>query len=173
MKIKNKEDLARQAVEYYLKTGEYLKVDNPPEAWKKPAACFVTIYLNGQLRGCIGSVEAYQPLAKDIINNAVSAAFSDWRFGPVTQDELPNLEYEVSVLSPLKKVKILSLVKLKKDKPGVVLENSGHRAIYLPQVWEQLPAPESFLESLCQKAGLSTDAWYEPTTNFWTFTISH
>jgi AmmeMemoRadiSam system protein A len=176
MKIKTKEDLARQAVAYYLQTGKYLDEDlEIPPGWQKRGACFVTLTLDGQLRGCIGNLEANQPLYREIIQNAIAAAVSDWRFPPVSLAELPRLEFEVSVLSPLKKLprpspeKLLSF--LARTKPGLVLENKGKKAVYLPSVWEQLADPEEFLRSLALKAGLDPDDWRERSARFWIFKV--
>ena len=127
---------------------------------EKDGAAFVTLTTgsNDQLRGCIGSLSAYQPLYKDIIANAQSAALRDPRFNPLSLDELEKIKVEVSILSepqPLLYHSIEDLrEKIRPDIDGVVLEYNGYRATYLPQVWEQLPLFDSFFASLCQKAGL-------------------
>jgi AmmeMemoRadiSam system protein A len=123
-------------------------------------AAFVTLTINpnDQLRGCIGSLSAYQPLYKDIIANAQSAALRDPRFRPLSLGELSEVKVEVSILSEPKSLLYTTMEDLKtKIRPnvdGVVLEYADFRATYLPQVWEQLPQFDSFFESLCQKAGL-------------------
>ncbi|MEA3492081.1 MAG: AmmeMemoRadiSam system protein A [Campylobacterota bacterium] len=128
---------------------------------KENGAVFVTLTKspNDQLRGCIGSLTAYQPLYKDIISNAESAALRDPRFRPLSKDELGEIKIEVSILSEPKPLLYRDTEDLRrKIKPaidGVVLEYGGYRATYLPQVWEQLPQFDSFFASLCQKAGLA------------------
>ncbi|MCX6816632.1 MAG: AmmeMemoRadiSam system protein A [Candidatus Beckwithbacteria bacterium] len=167
----NNEELAFRAISHYLKTEQVLEIKP-----KKPVgACFVTLYINGRLRGCIGTPEAFEPLEKNIIRNAIEAATADWRFNPVTQDELPRLTLEVSVLTPLKpyhpKSTASLLSFLSKDKPGLVIEQSGKRALFLPQVWKELPEPKEFVTQLCLKAGLSPTAWQDKNTEFFIFTL--
>jgi AmmeMemoRadiSam system protein A len=140
-------------------------LDPPPtERLKEPGASFVTLHtVTGALRGCIGSLIARRALIDDVHANALAAAFHDPRFPPVTPEELPNLVVEVSVLShpePLKYKGPKDLIaKLRPNVDGVVLQKGMHRATFLPQVWEQLATPETFLGHLCQKAGLPPDAW--------------
>ena len=128
---------------------------------KQNAAAFVTLTTgdNDQLRGCIGSLEAYRPLYKDIISNAQAAALRDPRFNPLTLEELNHIKIEVSILTEPEVLTYTDAKDLKKKlvplRDGVVLRHNGYHATYLPQVWEQLPAFEPFIESLCQKAGLS------------------
>ena len=127
---------------------------------KEPGAAFVTINKrpNNQLRGCIGSLQAYRPLYKDIIANAQAAALNDPRFPPLKPEELKDIKIEVSILSEPKPLPYKDKEDLKKKivpyKDGVVLKLGSHQATYLPQVWEQLPDFDLFFSSLCQKAGL-------------------
>lgn len=130
---------------------------------KENAAVFVTVNKgsNNQLRGCIGTLEAYRPLYKDIISNAQSAALHDKRFKPLQVDELKDINLEVSVLS---KPKVLSYknsadlkMKIKPFQDGIILKLNKKRATYLPSVWEQLNSFEDFFASLCLKANLETD----------------
>jgi len=130
---------------------------------KKNAAVFVTLNQKEThtLRGCIGTLEAYQPLYKDIIKNAQYAALKDSRFKPLTASEFKDIEIEVSVLSETKILNYTNLSDLKnKITPyhdGVVLKFKDKQATYLPQVWEQLPTFHTFFESLCMKAGLPSN----------------
>jgi AmmeMemoRadiSam system protein A len=134
---------------------------------KKNAATFVTLTTgtDDQLRGCIGSLEAYRPLYKDIIFNAQSSALRDPRFQPLTLKELENIKIEVSILSEPQVLHYRDKKDLKTKliplRDGIVLRHKGKHATYLPQVWEQLPTFEPFFESLCQKAGLPTDCLKE------------
>jgi AmmeMemoRadiSam system protein A len=127
------------------------------------AATFVTLTRHGQLRGCIGSLEAHRPLGEDVAANALAAAFHDPRFPPLGQDELADTRVEVSLLSPLEPVEFRdeadASAKLRPGIDGVVLEYGHHRGTFLPQVWEQLPEPERFLAHLKVKAGLPPGFW--------------
>jgi AmmeMemoRadiSam system protein A len=130
---------------------------------KREGAAFVTLTKGKErrLRGCIGSLEAWRPLYKDVISNARSAALEDERFAPLTKEELPEIRIEVSVLTEPEEIRYTDPEDLKrKIKPGrdgVILRHWFHRATYLPQVWEQLQTFNAFFSSLCEKAGLSPD----------------
>jgi AmmeMemoRadiSam system protein A len=128
-----------------------------------PAATFVTLKQGGELRGCIGSLKARYPLMDDLQNNAISAAFHDPRFPPLSKDELDQTEIEVSLLSEPEPVTFSdeadALSQLKPDIDGIIFECGGYRSTFLPQVWEKLPSPELFMAHLKQKAGLAPDFW--------------
>jgi len=155
------QSLAEQAVESYVKYGEVLQEEDVPEALKRKRACFVTINKAGDLRGCIGTLEPVDALYKSIIRNAISAAVNDYRFYPVTEEELPFLKYEVTVLSRPKEITYSNKSELfeKIDNKGVIIKKGFYTAVYLPQVWEQFKSKEEFLSSLCQKAGMSPNEW--------------
>jgi AmmeMemoRadiSam system protein A len=155
--------LAKAAIAVALGLNSSFDVEKMLEKYpdlKKNGAAFVTLTEgpSDQLRGCIGSLTAYQPLYKDIIANAQSAALRDPRFNPLTLDELDKIKIEVSVLTEPKPLEYRDVEDLrKKIRPGidgVVLELDGYRSTYLPSVWEQLPDFDSFFTTLCQKAGL-------------------
>lgn len=134
------------------------------EPWlAEPGATFVTLMKDGELRGCVGSLEPHRPLAEDVASNARAAAFRDIRFPPLTKEELPGLDIEVSLLGPAVPLTFASqaeaLAKLRPFRDGVILDYRGARATFLPQVWEQLPEPVRFLAHLKQKAGLAFDFW--------------
>jgi AmmeMemoRadiSam system protein A len=136
-------------------------------------ATFVTLNLKGKpkgasLRGCIGSILPYRPMIDDVVENAKSAAFKDPRFPPLTPEEFPLVEIEVSVLTIPQKVEYDSIADLKQKiepfKDGVILQLGNHQATFLPAVWEQLPLFELFFAHLCNKAGLPGDClMYHPT----------
>ena len=130
---------------------------------REPGATFVTLMRNNDLRGCIGSLEPKRALADDVQENALGAAFRDPRFKPLTAAEWVDTSVEVSVLSALQPIALESeqavLRSLRPGVDGVVLEFGHHRGTFLPQVWEQLPAPEAFLMNLKRKAGLPPDFW--------------
>ncbi|MBI5579884.1 MAG: AmmeMemoRadiSam system protein B [Deltaproteobacteria bacterium] len=124
---------------------------------------FVTLKQNGRLRGCIGSLSASDPLAEGVRRNAISAAFHDPRFSPLTEKELGQVEIEVSVLTEPQPLPFSDpahlLRRLRPDVDGVIIRQGYASATFLPQVWEQLPQKEDFLGHLCLKAGLPRDAW--------------
>lgn len=140
-----------------------INLDDFPESLRPPGASFVTLKRNGQLRGCIGSAQAYRPLAQDVAENAVSSAFRDRRFKVLTAAELDGLDLSISVLSPSSPMTISSeqdlLEQLRPGIDGLIIEDSGHRALFLPSVWEQLPKPNQFLGHLKAKAGMAVDHW--------------
>jgi AmmeMemoRadiSam system protein A len=134
----------------------------PRPVWlDEPAATFVTLTLHGQLRGCIGSLEARRSLYDDVTHNASAAAFGDPRFPPLASDELSAVRVEVSVLTVPQPLQFSSeadaLRRLRPGIDGVILEYGGRRATLLPQVWEQFPKPHDFMALLKQKAGLPAD----------------
>lgn len=140
---------------------EQLAQDKP---WlQEKAACFVTLTQNGQLRGCIGTLEAHRSLLEDVIHNASAAAFYDTRFSPLGRDELDITEIEVSLLSTMQPLKFSSeqdaLAQLRPGIDGVLLESGLHRGTFLPQVWQQLPDKKDFMTHLKNKAGLASDFW--------------
>ena len=124
----------------------------------EPGAVFVTLNEHHQLRGCIGSIIAHQPLIDDLIANARSAAFGDPRFAPLRPEEFEAIELEVSLLTPPEPVTYRDTDELRHlIRPGidgVILKLGTHQATYLPSVWEQLPEFDVFFSTLCQKAGL-------------------
>lgn len=146
---------------------EELGLKKPPfvgAPWlQEPGETFVTLHLNGQLRGCIGSLSANRPLREDVADNARAAAFHDARFEPLSRSEFDQIDLEVSLLSPLEPIPVESqaqlLTRLRPGVDGVVLEYGRWRGVFLPQVWDQLPDPETFLAHLKQKAGLRPDFW--------------
>lgn len=131
----------------------------------KPGATFVTLTQWGELRGCIGSLQACDPLIEDVSNNAVSAALYDPRFLPLAADELDTVNLEVSLLSELQPLGFTSeadaLAQLRPDIDGIVFEYGPYRSTFLPQVWESLPQPQQFLARLKSKARLSENFWAE------------
>lgn len=130
---------------------------------REPGATFVTINKGGGLRGCIGSLGAHRPLLDDVKHNARAAAFLDPRFGPVSLREFDQIAVEVSLLSVPEPMTFTdeadALRQLRPHADGVILEHSGHRATFLPQVWESLPTPAAFISHLKQKAGLPDAFW--------------
>lgn len=141
-----------------------MRMNDGDKIWlSRPGATFVTLTQHGELRGCIGSLQACDPLIDDVSNNAVSAAVRDPRFMPLTADELDSVSVEVSLLSELQPLKFTSeddvLAQLHPEIDGVVFEYGPYRSTFLPQVWESLPQPSQFLAKLKSKARLPEDFW--------------
>ncbi|MDW7771496.1 MAG: AmmeMemoRadiSam system protein A [Desulfobulbaceae bacterium] len=159
--------LARQTIEEHLG----MKPENPvaPELLADPAlqekrAVFVTLNKRGQLRGCIGCFTATESIVEGIKRHALNAAFNDYRFSPVTREEVPNLEIDISLLTEPQPLSYRDsedlLHKLRPKIDGVILKHpTGASATFLPQVWEQLPSTPLFLGHLCRKAGLAETEW--------------
>jgi hypothetical protein len=128
-------------------------------------ACFVTLTQDGQLRGCIGTLEARRTLLADVKENAVAAAVRDPRFAPLTAGELERTDIEVSLLSPMQALRFdteaQALTQLRPGIDGVVLEFERYRSTFLPQVWAQLPTASEFMAQLKRKAGLPPHFWSE------------
>lgn len=124
-------------------------------------ACFVTLKKNDKLRGCIGSIIAHRPLIVDLVHHAADAAFNDYRFPPLQEDELDNLKISISLLSEPKPIAFKDeedlLNKIVPYQDGIIIKDKNYQAVYLPSVWEELPNKKAFLNSLKVKAGLPYD----------------
>ncbi|ARN81600.1 AmmeMemoRadiSam system protein A [Methylocystis bryophila] len=153
-------DLARRAIcgESSSQPSEKL----PPE-FGRAGASFVTLHRAGSLRGCCGSVSARRPLVEDIKANAVRSAFSDPRFAPLQRLEWGTLSLTVTLLSPLEPMRFEGeadlLSQLQPHRDGLLIEDAGRQAIFLPAVWEMLNEKEEFLAHLKAKAGLAQGHW--------------
>lgn len=154
-------DIARAAIASRL--NRPFAADESAPWLSEPGACFVTLTINGNLRGCIGSLEPYRPLREDLKENACAAAFRDPRFPPLTGTELDAVRVEVSLLSPVSPISFRdeadAVAQLRPGTDGVLLEFRGHRGTFLPQVWDQLPDRREFFAHLKMKAGLSPQFW--------------
>jgi AmmeMemoRadiSam system protein A len=126
-------------------------------------ATFVTLRKGGQLRGCIGGLEAHRPLVVDIAVSAFAAAFRDTRFSPVGEKELDELSLHISILAPLEKIAVADQQELERTlRPGVdglLLRAGSKRGTFLPSVWDNVSGPRQFIENLKQKAGLAVGMW--------------
>jgi AmmeMemoRadiSam system protein A len=124
---------------------------------------FVSLHKQGQLRGCIGTIEPVSSVQEALLENARAAAFRDSRFAPLKQDEFDDVDIEISILSPPRVLEYEDSEQLSRllvpNRDGVVLKKGMRRATFLPQVWEQLPIVAQFLSHLCMKADLPSDAW--------------
>ena len=162
-------EIARKAIadELGLKMGE---IDAPGnlsseelQLLKEKRGVFVTLEIDGKLRGCIGNIMPVWPLMDAVKRNAQAAAFEDPRFDPLSRCEFEEFEIEISILSLPSKLQYKDaddlLAKLKPMRDGVILKKGYYEATYLPQVWEEIADKETFLGSLCMKAGLNMDEW--------------
>lgn len=169
--------LARASVEAYVRTGSL--IDPPADLLERfpilreERSCFVTLRARDDLRGCIGSLEPRRSLLDDVRHNAVSAAVHDSRFRPVTEPELRELTYSISVLTLPRRLEGVAVNDLPAymalHKPGVVIENQGRRSTFLPSVWEELPDATQFLSRLCRKQGAAGTCWRDPSAKISTY----
>jgi uncharacterized protein len=158
-------ELARTSLEAAVQGKDLppLELDKLPQRFQQKGATFITLTRLGELRGCIGTLEAYQPLAEDIREHAVAAALNDHRFPPVRPEELDQIHIEISRLT--EPVELIYddpqdlIAKLQPGIDGVVLRDGWRRATFLPQVWEKLPDPAEFLDHLCYKMGADPGLW--------------
>ena len=131
--------------------------------FSKRRGTFVTLTIDGGLRGCIGHIIAQESMIEGIRINALNAAFRDPRFRPLSRKEWPKVKIEISILTDPKALSYSDaddlLDKLRPDVDGVIIKKGFNQATFLPQVWEQLPNKAEFLTHLCSKAGLGGDAW--------------
>lgn len=158
--------LARRSIRHGLDTGHPGGIDtDAPASLHSHGAAFVTLHEHGQLRGCIGSLQAYRPLLEDVAEHAFDAAFRDPRFPPVQADEFDALRIHIEVLNPAEAIRFRDeadlLSQLRPGIDGLVLSEGRHKGTFLPTVWESLPDPASFFGQLKRKAGLPADYWSE------------
>ena len=170
-------DIAREAIRGHFSE----ELPRPPQLdlyGKKllqPGACFVTLEVDGQLQGCLGSVSANSPLVLEVHNKARASAYQDHRFMPLTEEQLDQLMIEISVLSEPEVLAVDSeqalIEYLENNKVGVVLSDNHSQALFLPQVWEQLKSPKEFIRHLKSKAGWNAVYW-SPSMEVKTFTVT-
>lgn len=163
--------IARGSIEHYLENRDLKPIKYNDQELTTPAAVFVTLTKNGMLRGCIGTTVPQAPLCDAVNEMAVSAAFQDYRFPKVSQNELKDIHIEISILSPMRRV--TNPDEIKPHVHGVVVKGRNNRGgLFLPQVWEHFEDKEGFMSELCyQKAGLSRNAWKDPETELYIFTV--
>lgn len=157
--------VARRAIEHGLTSGRPLTV-SPSEYHpdlKTVRASFVTLHRSGELRGCIGHLEAVQPLVVDVAENAYAAAFRDPRFRPLTATEWPGVDVHLSLLTAPEPIQFgdeADLIRqIRPGEDGLILKDGPNRGTFLPSVWESLPDPVDFLVHLKHKAGLAANHW--------------
>ena len=163
-------EIARKTLEDYLGKGEAEKIKEDDPALNEEMGAFVTLHKSGELRGCIGSMIGKGPLYLTIQNMAIAAATQDPRFPSVTKGELKDIDIEISVLSPMKKIDDPS--KITMGKHGVLIQSGFRSGVFLPQVatetgWDR----DTFMNNLCaHKAGLPADAWKKGKCEIFIFT---
>lgn len=145
--------------------------------FQKSCGTFVTLKINGQLRGCIGNLSSNDSLLSGVRRNTINAAFHDPRFAPLSASELDRIEIEISILTEPKPLNYRNttdlLEKLRPKVDGVTICLGHASATFLPQVWEQLPEPQDFLTHLCMKAGLAADAWKNRKLDVSTYQVQY
>ncbi len=161
--------VARTSIESAVCHGPAATLSPIPASLQCPSGAFVTLHCEGELRGCIGYIEAQKPLVETVQEAAMRAALDDYRFPPVTPGEVSRLDIEISVLSPLRAVGTIEAISV--GTHGLIVESRHHRGLLLPQVpveqgWDR----ETFLSQTCRKAGLPPTAWREPGVKLFTFT---
>lgn len=159
--------IAREAIEYSLKAKPLPPLDKAllTPRLLEDGASFVTLTIHSGLRGCIGALEAYQPLVQDVREHAIAAAFEDPRFPPLSENEFGRVKIEISRLTAAHELDYSTsddlLQKLHPHVDGVILKHGPRRATFLPQVWEKIPDPAEFLDQLCYKMGSRPGLWRE------------
>ncbi|MFQ6084226.1 MAG: AmmeMemoRadiSam system protein A [Candidatus Aminicenantia bacterium] len=153
-------NLAREAIKHYLETGEKVRVKVEDEVLREKRGAFVTLKVEDELRGCIGYPLPYKSLYQTIIDTAISAATSDFRFTPLSLSELEKTKIEVSVLSLPQPISDFKQIEI--GKHGIIISKGSFQGLLLPQVpvecnWDL----ETYLSHGCLKAGLSPDEWKE------------
>lgn len=157
--------IAKDSIECGLKHNMPMNIhmDDYSQHLRDKRSCFVTLHKNSRLRGCVGSLVATLPLVVDVTMNAFKAAFQDPRFHPLTVNEFSHITLDISVLSQPEPLLVSSeadlLSKLRPGTDGLILSDRGHRATFLPSVWQQIPNPTDFVMHLKNKAGWPSDYW--------------
>ncbi len=160
--------IARTAIEYAATMKKLPDVEIKSDVLKEKRGAFVSLHRHGNLRGCIGYIHPSKPLYQTVQEMAIAAAFNDPRFGPVSHNELDDLDIEISVLTPMKKIEDIKEIEI--GKHGLYIINKHHHGLLLPQVatnygWNK----KTFLEQTCMKAGLPKDAWMDNDTEIYIF----
>lgn len=169
--------LARKTLENEFNHSKHqLDKNNIPEL-QDVRGLFVTLMLKGNLRGCIGRIEAHHSLYQNTIDLSKSAAFEDHRFEPLTAKELSKVIIEISILSEPREIEGLTsyekILKIKPKKDGVILSAEGKNATFLPQVWDSIPIREDFISDLCRKANLPRNYWQSNDMKISVYQVEH
>ncbi|MBU1887886.1 MAG: AmmeMemoRadiSam system protein A [Candidatus Omnitrophica bacterium] len=160
--------IAKASVAEAVTGKKQAKIEVTEKRLKENCGAFVTLKKQGQLRGCIGYIIAVKPLYETVKDVARSAAINDYRFSPVTEEELDSIDIEISALTPLKRISDINEIEV--GKHGLYMKQGFSSGLLLPQVateynWDR----KTFLDQTCRKAGLSINAWQDPATEIYTF----
>ena len=172
-------EIARESITRAVRNEQLIriKLQEHSQLLRDPGASFVTLTIREKLRGCIGTLEANQPLILDVQEHAAAAAMEDYRFPVVREEELQLINIEISRLTPVHLVdystpdNLVSKIRVNVD--GVLIKASGRRATFLPQVWEKVPDPEQFLSQLCVKMGAPPDLWRGTRVQIYTYQVEN
>lgn len=175
--------LARKTIADQLEDGrggtadDELQAEFQDQSFQRHCGTFVTLKIDGKLRGCIGSLTSKESVVENVRRNALNAAFHDPRFSALSKEELSRADIEVSILSEPKPLSYQDasdlITELRPHIDGVIIRKGPASATFLPQVWEQLPRPENFLNNLCLKAGLSSDDWQSGELEVSTYQVQY
>lgn len=165
-------DIAKNAIVTKINNKELPKLAVDSETIKENRGAFVTLKKRGQLRGCIGYIKAFKPLGETVQEMAIAAAFHDPRFPSLKPDEVQDLSFEISVLSPFKRVKDINEIEV--GNHGLYIVRGDNSGLLLPQValeygWDR----ETFLKETCHKAGLPLQAWMDKETEIYIFSADY
>ena len=169
--------IAREAITCAVRNEQLkrIKFQEHSQLLRDPGASFVTLTIREKLRGCIGTLEANQPLILDVQEHAVAAAMEDYRFPVVREEELQLINIEISRLTPVHLIDYSNpedlVSKIRMNVDGVLIKAGGKRATFLPQVWEKVPDPEQFLSQLCMKMGAPPDLWRARHVQIYTYQV--
>jgi uncharacterized protein len=163
--------LARNTVEVYFKIANPII---PSKKYNEKRGAFVTIntYPENDLRGCVGFPLPHYPLYEAVKKASIEAALHDNRFSPVQKEELDKIVFEVSVLTLPKEIPSKNLEKIESGRDGIILEYSMRNALFLPQVWEDIPDKKEFLEALYYKCGISLDKFLDENSKLYKFQVN-
>jgi AmmeMemoRadiSam system protein A len=154
--------IARDTLNCHFNHKKLIVNEKLKEKYNEKKSCFITLTINNELRGCIGSLYPKQELWKDVIDNVLNASFEDYRFDPLTKEELDDLKIEISVICGIQRLEYKDskdLLDQLDDQMGIILKKGNYCSTFLPQVWEQIPDKTKFMNQLALKAGLSKDSW--------------
>lgn len=169
--------LARRSIEQAVNQRSLprLNLEEYSPLLRENGASFVTLMIHGELRGCIGALEPYQPLVQDVCEHAAAAALEDYRFPPLIPAEVPLIEIEISRLTAPQPLEYNGpedlITHLRPHIDGVVLRDGFRRSTFLPQVWEKLPSPDTFLSQLCLKMGAPANLWRRKPLEVFTYQV--
>ena len=169
--------IAREAITRVVRNEQLkrIKTQEHSQLLREPGASFVTLTIREELRGCIGTLEANQPLILDVQEHAVAAAMEDYRFPVVREEELQMINIEISRLTPVHLMEYSTpedlVSKIRVNVDGILIKANGRRATFLPQVWEKVPVAEQFLSQLCMKMGAPPDLWRGKHVQIYTYQV--